>query len=293
MITLNTNIITLDKKKITNKIEQYKKLDPIVVNGFNGSNLHKNINPYEIKYFNYNYMPYSVIGCAISHIKCWKKHILLSNNYTLILEDDFFINNDALLRLKNIFKINNLNKIIEILIHLTPKDFDILYLGYISGSIIKNYFKLTNNSLPQKNINEFIEIPNISLGLHSYIVSTKGVIKLLNYIKNNKINFHIDYYIQKLASNNKLITYSLKERLFYQTSTCKINPIANFITTNLKFPLLNNLYLDEYVSVNYLFNILLFRIYNIEFTLWLIFLFIIILIILIQLIKKKLINNSK
>lgn len=286
MINLNTNIITLDKNKIINKIEQYKELHPLVINGFNGFNLHKNINPYEIKYFNYDYMPHSVLGCAISHIKCWKRHTLLSNNYTLILEDDFFINNNALLKLQKLFKINNLKKIIEILIHLTPTDFDILYLGYIGGSMITNYFKLTNNYLSYKNINEFIEIPNISLGLHSYIVSTKGVIKLLNYIKTNKINFHIDYYIQKLASHNKLITYSLKDRLFYQTSTCKINPISNFIKTNIKFPLLNNLYLDEYVSVNYLFNILLFRIFDIEFTLWLIFLFIIILIILIQFIKK-------
>lgn len=283
MITLNTNIITLNKHNICNKIEQYKDLNPIIVNGFDGSKLNKNNKSLEIEDFNSKYLPKSVLGCGISHIRCWKKHILIKNNYTLILEDDFFIDEKEYSNLTKVFKINNLKNIIKLLIYLTPDDFDILYLGYISGSMIKNYFKLINNHVDHKNINEFIEIPNISLGLHSYIVSTKGVIKLLENIKLNKITFHIDYYIQKLVSNKQLITYSLKTRLFYQMSTYKKNPINKFITSNLKFPLFNDIYIDECVSLNYFFNILLFRIYSFEFSLWLIFVFIIVLIIIIKL----------
>lgn len=264
IINLNTYVITLNKNLILDKLSQFYKLNPQIVNGILYS---KNLTDLNIKNINTNLLPKSIIGCALSHIKCWKKHILKLNNYTLILEDDFFIKN------KNLLK--NIDKLINFYILNTPKDFDILYLGYISGSCIKKYFTLSNNINNYKNINKYIEIPELHLGLHSYIISNRGIVNLLNKLDKKKINFHLDYYIQSLASKNKLITYAIKDRLFFQTSTylTKSNNISKF-----KCSLFQNYYIDEFVTLNYLFNVSILSIYDFDINLWFIIILIFILL---------------
>jgi GR25 family glycosyltransferase involved in LPS biosynthesis len=272
-INLNTYVISLDKN-IHNFIE-YNKLNLNLIKGINGKEL-KNKNQYlDLKYFtDINYIPNSILGCALSHIKCWKKHILNNNNYTLVLEDDFFIEDKSLL-----FDIKD---IIKFFISQTPNNFDILYLGFIGGDFIKNCFKILNKTGIYININEYIAQPNIALGLHSYILSDSGVVKLLNNIEKNKINFHLDFYIQNLYSKNLLNCYITIPRIFYQTST------YNNISNNFgyyKCPFFTNYYIDSYVTLNYLFNVTLFKIYNYNFSIWIIFLFLFIISILLSLKK--------
>lgn len=282
IITLNTNIITLKKSNTLKNINDINDLNPVIIKGIDGKLIEKN--NYNLKYFNSMFLPKSVIGCAMSHIKCWKKHILKNNNYTLILEDDFFINKDILNDYKQKYKKQKINNLIKFFILNTPKDFDILYLGFISGNYLQKYFNLISYTNKSKNINDLIEKPLLHLGLHSYILSNNGILKLLNNINNNKINFHLDYYIQKLASKNILNTYSLKNRLFYQTSTYIPN-----ISQNISYiicPFFKNYFIDEYVTLNYILNVSLLSIFNININLWIIFLIVIITIFFSIIIKK-------
>lgn len=272
-IKLNTYVITLNKD-ITDFIE-YKNLNLNLINGVDGKNI-KFKKYLELKYFsNINFIPNSTIGCALSHIKCWKKHIFINNNYTLILEDDFFIEDKSLLK--------DLKNIIKFYIVQTPKDFDILYLGYISGKLINTCFNLLNKVSKYKYINEFISKPSSALGLHSYIISNFGAIKLLSNIEKNKINFHLDYYIQNLYSKNKLNCYVTNPRLFYQTSTCNH---LSMNTPYYKCPFFTKYYIDSYVSLNYLFNVSLFQIYNYNFSIWILFLLVLIITVFLIILKK-------
>lgn len=269
---LQTYIISLTKTY--NEFVEYKELNPQIIKGIDGKKLDKKKHK---TYFNNNFLSKSVMGCALAHIKCWKKHILNNNTYTLILEDDFFMENDNIKK----FGIKNL---INIYLSHTPKDFDILYLGSISGSFITNFFKLKKQTNIYKDINEFIAKPELALATHSYILSDSGIVKLLNAIENKKITFHIDTYIQNLASQNLLNTYITKPRLIYQTSTY-MN--TSSISTIIKCPFFNNIFIDKYVSLNYIMNVCLFSIFDYDFSIWIIFILLIFIIIISKIIKKN------
>jgi len=281
---LNTYIISLNKTK--NDFQQYKLFNPIIIKGINGELLNKQINNISYSYFNSLFLPKSVMGCALAHIKCWKKHIFNKNNYTLILEDDFFIELDS--EIDNIIKEIGFNNLINIYLSHTPNDFDILYLGSLSGSFIKSCFKILNKTSKYKKINNFIAKPDIALGLHSYIISDSGVIKLLNSINNCKINFHIDTYIQSLSSMGILKTYITIPKLIYQTSTYQNN---STLSTFIKCPLFQNIYIDKYFSLNYILNVSLFSILSYNFSIWIIFLILISIIIIKKIIKQSRANK--
>lgn len=280
---LHTYIITLNKTR--NDFPHYKLFNPTIIDGINGKLLNKEKNNISYSYFNSTFLHKSVMGCALAHIKCWKKHILNSNTYTLILEDDFFIELDS--EIHNIIKYIGFNNLINIYLSHTPKDFDILYLGSLSGLFIKTCFKLINKTSNYKKINNFIAKPEIALGLHSYILSDSGIIKLLNSINNNKINFHIDTYIQSLSSQKKINTYITIPKLIYQSSTYKN---TSSLTTLIKCPIFNNIYIDKYLTLNYLVNVSIVSIFDYNFSVWIIFL-ICICFIFIKIIIKFLNNN--
>lgn len=278
-INLNTYIITLNK--LIEDFKEYTELNPVIIKGIDGKKNNKN--SLENNNFNkLNLLPKSVVGCALSHIKCWKKHILKKNNYTLILEDDFFIEDKTLF--------NNLQNIIKFFISQTPTDFDILYLGYIGGNFINNCFNILNKSNTYLDINSYIAKPSIALGLHSYILSDSGIVKLLSNIENNKINFHLDYYIQSLYSKNLIKSYITKPRIFYQTST------YNNISLNsvyYKCPFFTDYYIDKYVNLNYLLNVSLFQIYDYNISIWILFICLFIILSIIKVYKKYNLCNIK
>lgn len=271
IIKLDTYIITLNKSY--DDFKEYNILKPQIIKGVNGKLLCKEKNKLDLSNFNNPFLTKSIMGCALSHIKCWKRHKLNNNTYSLILEDDFFIEDKSLL--------DNLNKLIKFFISQTPIDFDILYLGSISGKLIETCFKLLGKTNDRTYINKFIYKPLISLGLHSYIISDRGSINLLNNIKQNKIKFHLDYYIQSLSSKKLINTYITKPRLFYQTST--YNSIS-LNTNNVKFPFFYDYYIDKYVSLNYLLNVNIGQIFEFNISVW--FLLFIIFIFLNIIIKK-------
>jgi len=166
-------------------------------------------------------IPDSVLGCALAHIKTWKTFLSTNEPYCVIFEDDA------------VFEINFRNNFDLNLKH-TPSDYDIFYIGC-----------LHNKNLFNNNINQYIKIPDIFFGTHSYVISRKGVEKLLKHIDKN-IYTHIDAMIKNLFFNDKIIIYSTIERLVYQTSTD--NPKTSLNTSN-NFPMIVD-YLSSFVEVD-------------------------------------------
>jgi glycosyl transferase family 25 len=116
------------------------------------------------------------LGCMLSHYNLWQK-LIDKSSPTLILEDDAeFVDN-----------IDNLD---------LPNDFDIVFFGHCfekKGQIIKEpIYKSVQPSC-----------------LHGYLVSQKGIKKLLDNFNKKNINNPIDNYTMNLIKDNKLISYSL------------------------------------------------------------------------------------
>jgi hypothetical protein len=101
-------------------------------------------------------------------------------------------------------------------------------------------------------INNYIKVPKIALATHAYIISRKGAEKLIYYL-DGKIHNHIDYCINALASENKIISYVAEKRLIHQTSTITLhsNNVSNYHPLLLNNTL-RKIYIDKYVSASYL-----------------------------------------
>jgi GR25 family glycosyltransferase involved in LPS biosynthesis len=180
--------------------------------GININNLSKNILDKYIPKEIQKYGPNGMIGCGLSHLFVWKDAINKNYKNILVLEDDVFFTDD--------FNEYFLNVIKEV-----PEDYDILYLGYKD--------KICN---PPKDCSfNYVYKPYFPLNLHAYIVSNKGLKKLVNLI--NKIDYHIDWLINR--NIDKLNIYASKKKIVNQK-------YKNSNNSNLKkFPKIINSYLDN------------------------------------------------
>jgi hypothetical protein len=144
------------------------------------------------------------------------------NNYKniLVLEDDVYFTDDFNEYLKNVME--------EV-----PDDYDILYLGY------KDLFRCE----PSKDVSfNYIYKPYCPLLLHAYIVSNKGLKKLVNFI--TKIDDHIDQIVAKNKGN--LNIYVSQKKIVNQLLLDSNN---SNLKTN-KFPIIINYYLDKVNDCN-------------------------------------------
>lgn len=119
------------------------------------------------------------IGCYLSHFNLIN-NLEENNNYSVIFEDDFFINKNDLH--DNILEIINKIKI----------DFDILYLSNNYNNHGINY--IDNIYFPDKN--------NVIYGTQAYIIKNKNKSKIINNLLN--INEPIDVKFKSLIDSNKL-----------------------------------------------------------------------------------------
>jgi GR25 family glycosyltransferase involved in LPS biosynthesis len=212
----NVYLINMDKDKERLKAVT-KECDNINIKferfpGVNVNNLSKEILNKYIPNKIQKYGPNGMIGCGLSHLFVWKDAINKNYKNILVLEDDVFFTDD--------FNEYFLNVIKEV-----PEDYDILYLGYKD--------KICN---PPKNCSfNYVYKPYFPLNLHAYIVSNKGLKKLVSLI--DKIHYHIDWLIaQKI---DKLNIYASQKRIANQK-------YKNSNNSNLKkFPKIINSYLDN------------------------------------------------
>lgn len=265
--TLMSNIPTyiLGLKEPTKKIKYLKKFG-INANWFVGVNPDNQTDEIFREYASpfYNlFAQKSVLRIGITHMQIWELAIKNKNPYTMIFEDDVVLNKEF-------------NKYLDICLNNVPDDFDILYLGAIAAyknTFGRTFLSLFNGILPSnyKDVNDYIKIPHVAVGVHAYVISQKGAVKLLSLLK-GKLG-SIDFDINILHLNKKIKRYLVYPELAYQTSTFNINK-SNNIKSN--FPILlntlcKNIKVDKYVTLDYLLNASPFKTFNIFFLLFLIF----------------------
>jgi len=252
-----TYVISLNKPdKLLAEISNYG-LDPILVEGVNGKKLTKEEIAENTTYFGSLFTPLSVIGIAMAHIKSWKLFLESGEEYGIIFEDDV------------VFE-DNFKEELDLGVKNTPKDFDVLYLGCFGCQNNINFHTIlfANTGLVNINagyVNKYVNKPIISLATHAYILSRKGVKKLLNHIENN-IYTHVDLNIHILANNNLINIYSLNNRLVYQTSTDE----TQSLNVSSSHPIiLNNIlseyYIDRKVKASYGSTVSLFKVGSFNF----------------------------
>ena len=159
------NLISKNFKKLNIPFERFnaiygKELDSLTIKEnttFMGRNLLCN---------------HGIIGCAMSHFEVWKQFKKSSEEFILICEDD--------IEFTKIIEDNIVGSIYN------KTFFDILSLNCSIG--IKGSFR---DLVKVDNIE--ISYPIFPLTMASYIVSKKGVDKLLERFK--KVNYHIDFEI--------------------------------------------------------------------------------------------------
>lgn len=145
----------------------------------------------------------SMIACAMSHLKAWKKLANSDDQYHLIMEDDVTIPKDLMCRITQIWP---------------PETFDILFLGCtecrpsymfqtVTTHLTSNFLNIGNkdyNDGQCKNGEPCTFKPQITLGLHAYILTKDAAIKLLQIFHKEKISYHIDFTLQKISSQGRI-----------------------------------------------------------------------------------------
>ena len=119
--------------------------------------------------FNFNYRYIGEVGCYLSHFMLIKQCINSHANYSVILEDDFIIND------------SNFNNQLKETLEKITIDFDMLYLG----NITENRGEQIVDNIYYPNRNEQI------LGTHGYLIKNKNALKILKALYN--INMPIDH----------------------------------------------------------------------------------------------------
>ena len=243
----DTYIISLNRP---DKLIEYTRnfnLNPIWMEGVNG----KKITQEEIEKHNSKMWsaigPKGAIGCGMSHLLCWQEIANSDKDYSLILEDDVYFSDD--------FEEQFTNAIDNV-----PSDFDVLYVGCYAcqkDSLQSKLFSLVGRkNRMYKDVNDYIEVPKISLATHAYVVSKKGARKLIELLDGN-ISFHIDHEIQVLSRKNKIKVYAIKKKIGFQTSCINDSTSTNVSTEHpmlINRPLANVI-LDNDISIKYALNI--------------------------------------
>ena len=148
---------------------------------------------------------HSMIGCAMSHIICWKNVIANGDRYALILEDDAVFVDGFLEKFKEIWA-------------KVPDDVDMLYLGCTVGCSIKqkkynmlNVFNKNRNEF--RFVNDSVYVPELPLSSHAYVITNKGARLLLKEIE-GKIETHLDFQIGAHITN--VVKYAVEPQLIVQ-----------------------------------------------------------------------------
>jgi len=214
--------------------------------------------------------PYSVIGCAMAHLKAWNTFLTDPQvpEYGMIFEDDVIIPRDTIIpRSDTIIPRDNrfMERVME-LVDSTPADFDVLYLGTMGSEGTPNLFtavmSLFGIADRERRINDKIKQPSVALGTHGCILSRRGAERLLELL-GGQVNFHIDFCMQRLASLGKIKVYAASPRIVYQTSTDTCQSENLSLSSN--HPLLvtgffSNFQIDDYVRADYPLRVSIMRV---------------------------------
>jgi hypothetical protein len=115
----------------------------------------------------------ATVGCALSHLDCWRRLARSGESHALIMEDDAVVTRDFVRRL-------------DALMRRVPADHDMVYLGCTAGcnadgspSIFEMYGKLRGLGYEHRKVNSEVYVPTYPMGLHAYVLTRRGALKLL------------------------------------------------------------------------------------------------------------------
>jgi GR25 family glycosyltransferase involved in LPS biosynthesis len=246
---MDAYIISLnDSKELINDLS-LKGFNAILFNGINGKKISIKDYTNNLTPFWETFGPKSAIGCGLSHLGVYKEFLKSKSEMCIVFEDDILYDNEY---------DNDIYDEINNAVKNVPKDFDIMYLGSITGNnnILNTILYPISNK--EQDINDFIKIPKVVLGTHAYVLSKKGAEKLVNL----KLFQHIDFCLQYLSSANIIKSYIVKQRIVYQSSANESNNSTN--STNKHPILINNNILnfeiDKYIKAGYITSVSCFRI---------------------------------
>jgi len=140
----------------------------------------------------YNYRK-GIVGCALSHIRIWIKHyydeISKQRDFLMVMEDDLYFAQDVLpSKFEDIVE--------ESLEHMDKKGVDLLFLQYTPrnpNSISKE--------IVYKHVNAQQALQFSFGGTGCYIITKKGIEKMLEFINKNSMTNAIDTVMQKSADH--------------------------------------------------------------------------------------------
>jgi len=254
----NIYVINLPKD-IDRKYHMQSKLELIglsaqFIQGINGKTLDSITKSQECTPMCSEFCTPGQIGCALSHKKIWRQIVENQIPISIIMEDDIYFNPD--------FK-TILNKII----FQVSEGWDIIYLGCLGACDPLNRYDLFNRVFAMNShsisISDNLFVPSFPLGLHCYMLSLNGAIKLLNFIP--KIWQHLDYSISLVKS--KLNMYASNPSLaFTNVETTTSNNINN------TYPAYINKFLDKQkdnnIGYGYKLSIPIYNIYGYHLNLY-------------------------
>jgi glycosyl transferase, family 25 len=201
---INAYVINMDKD-----ISRMNSVDKLLKNidipyerfsGINGKEFVKNENNVSSfsNIIDFNKLSPSEVGCFLSHYTLWKR-ILKNNsqndNVTIIFEDDITTYGSSNIK--------------EMIVNATEKlkgKYDILYLGKCLDRCSKY---------------EKTEVPNVYKTFfascnHAYIISKKGIMKILDYISKNKLPKAFDCVLVDLMDKGYIDAYTFHPSIFVQ-----------------------------------------------------------------------------
>lgn len=248
-------VINLDKDKqrwrsIRSKLMEHQ-IRPVRVNGIYGKNLSDTEVKEKTSRTIYQFGSRSLVGCALSHIKAWKKIYNNGHEYALVLEDDIIIKSNSL--------IDDLHHLVN---NYIPDDFDICYLGChgkcnsnYKYDMFEHYLRVYQVVHQEKKINDRVFIPQVASGAYGYLVSRQGVQKLLQLIK--KVEHPID--MQMSLNFDKLNVYAINPILIdynYEPDSNMLDSRSflksfNIHISDQKYSLQNILFYSQYQIFGY------------------------------------------
>lgn len=255
---IKVNVISLYKPNELFKTLEKENLEPVLIEAIDASKLDYKTKADNTALIYSLFGPNSSIAIAMSHMKAWEKILQSNENYGVVFEDDVILVPDFYNKFMNAMR-------------KVPQNFDIFYLGCFGCNNNLNFlstlfysFNMANYDF--KKINDLINKPMVSLGLHAYVISKNGIKKILDKIK-GKLYFHLDLCIQKLIKDKVINVYCPVNRIAFQSSTDKC------ISANIKNShpillnnILSNFYIDEKCRANYLTTVSLYSLDDFNIT---------------------------
>jgi len=255
---LKAYVISLNEPKLLFNILENQNMIPLLIDSVNPKTLTEEIKNENTSYYFSEFGSNDSIANGMSHIKAWKKILESKDPYGIVFEDDISLTDNfydnLTIHLKNL-----------------PKDFDIFYLGCLGCQDNINPLNIIFNCVGLGNfefikINNYINQPSIALGSYAYVISRNGIRKILKLLEGN-IFYNIDFCLQILFKNNKIIVYSPNIRLAYRESSNKeISYNSEINTPIILNKALSNFYIDNKCKLSYISTFTLLQIENYPFT---------------------------